>query len=73
MPAAILEENVRLDLTDRLSKLFNNKYTFEVRVYQTEEEKKLGYVHHVTISVTAPATNRVWDVDIVAYRENYGG
>lgn len=73
MPAAILEENAAKDLTERIGKLFNNKYTFDVRVYQTEEEMKLGYVHHVTISVTAPATNRVWDVDIVAYRENYGG
>lgn len=73
LPAAALEDRVTKDLTERLAKLFNNKYQFEVSVYQTDEEAKLGYVHHVTISITSPSTNRVWDVDIVAYRENYGG
>jgi len=73
LSSAILKERVTKDVTDRLSALYNGKYVFEVSVYQTEEEQRLGYVYHVLISITAPASARVWIVDIECNREGFEG
>lgn len=71
LSSEVLKERVTKDMTDRLSRLYNGKYAFEVSVYQTEEEQKLGFVYHVLVSITAPAGARVWIVDIECNREGY--
>lgn len=71
LPAAILQAQITNDLTKALGHLYNNKYVFTITVFQTEEEKKIGYIQHVQVSITAPATNRVWIVDIICNRENF--
>jgi hypothetical protein len=67
----ILHDKIEKDLTQRLEKLYNGKYEFTVKAYQTEEQKKLGFVTQVDIIITSPGTNRVWVVDIVVKRENF--
>jgi len=73
LPAGVLRSQITNDLTLRLDRLYNNRYTFTVVVYQTEEEALLGYVHHVRVVITSPANNRVWEVDLVCQRENFEG
>lgn len=68
-----LQELLRKDLVSRISRLSNGKYRFDVIIYQSEEEAKLGYVQHVLLKITAPNTFRVMDVDIEVYREGYEG
>jgi hypothetical protein len=51
--------------------IFNGRYTFTVEAYQTEEEKKRGYVQHVAITIWSPAVKRVWLVDVICRRENF--
>lgn len=71
MDFALLSAMIKGDLVRTIGELFNGKYPFEVVVYQTEEEARLGFVVHVTLTITAPANFRVWDVDIVCKRQNY--
>lgn len=73
MANAELQTRVRADLIDRLGTLYNGKYVFDVTVYQTEEEARLGFVQHVLVDITAPAGKRVWQVDIVCNREDFNG
>lgn len=70
-PAAKLQEAIQTYLETNLAKLFNGKYTFAVSVYQTAEEQELGYIQHVRMSITSPATMRVLDVDIIVNREGF--
>ena len=70
-PVAELQQAITEDLTSRLAYMINGKYEFTVDVYQTDEDKKLGYVQHVDITVTSPATNRVWLVNIICKREGF--
>jgi hypothetical protein len=71
MDFALLSAMIKNDLISTVGELFNGKYPFTVVVYQTEEEARLGFVVHVTLTITAPANFRVWDVDIVCKRQNY--
>lgn len=68
---AVLQSDIEKDLNSKLGALYGGKYRFTVRVFQTVEEAKIGYIQHVTIAITAPNTNRVWDVDIIVNREGY--
>ena len=70
-PVAELQQAITEDLTSRLAYMINGKYEFTVDVYQTDEDKKLGFVQHVDITVTSPATNRVWLVNIICKREGF--
>lgn len=70
-PFELLKLLIEQDITKRLTRLYNSKYTFTVLCYQTEEDLKLGYSLHVQIEITAPATKRVWVVDVVCKREGY--
>lgn len=70
-PQAEYEALIIADLTTRLMNIFNGRYTFTVEAYQTEEEKKRGYVQHVAITIWAPAVKRVWLVDVICRRENF--
>ena len=69
--AAVLQGAIKTYLDKELKALYNGKYTFDVTVYQTAEEQQLGYIQHVKLSITAPATMRVLDVDIEVNRENF--
>ena len=70
-PQEAVQNAVKKDVEDRLFYLLNGKYTFDVDVYQTEEEAKIGYIEHIKISLTIPSTKRVFVFDIIANRENY--
>ena len=70
-PSAILQAAIRSDLTARLVRMLNGHYQAAVSVYQTEEERKLGYVQHIKVRLEAPAMHRVEIVDIECHREGY--
>ena len=67
----ILKQLIEVDLSGRLNDMIRGKYTTEVIVYQTDEERKIGFIDHVLIKITSPATSRVWKVDIECHREGY--
>lgn len=69
--SAVLQQAIKEYLDTELSYLYNGKYDFEVSVYQTAEEQRIGYIQHVLIRLTSPATMRVLDVDIEVNREGY--
>lgn len=72
LEAAILQDRIKKDLESSLSYLFNGKYKINlIKVYQTDEEKKIGYIQHILIQLVAPNTSRVWEVDLACYREGY--
>jgi len=71
IPFDILQQQITDDLTNKLATTYNGKYVFSVRVYQTAEEQKRGYETHVAVDIQAPATNRVWNVDINCSREGF--
>ena len=70
-PNSVLQADLATDLTNRLKDLYNDLYTFSVSVYQTQEDKNLGYVQHCRVSITSPATFRVLVVDIEVNREDF--
>jgi len=69
--APVLQGAIKAYLDKELAALFNNKYTFETTVYQTADEQEIGYIQHVKMSITSPATMRVLDVDIEVNREGF--
>lgn len=69
--AAVIQQAIKDYLDAELGALYCGKYDFTVTVYQTEEEVKIGYIQHVKISITSPATMRVLDVDIEVNREGF--
>lgn len=69
--SAVLQQAIKAYLDAELSYLYCGKYDFTVTVYQTTEEQKIGYIQHVRIQITSPATMRVLDVDIEVNREGY--
>ena len=70
-PQAEYESLITADVTARLHRIYNGRYTFSVEAYQTAEEARRGYVQHVAITVYAPAVKRVWLVDVICRRENF--
>ena len=70
-PQAILEDEIKNYLENKLAYLYNGKYEFSVTVYKTEEEQKIGYIEHVKLKLTFPATMRVMIFDIEVNREGY--
>jgi hypothetical protein len=70
-PQAILEDEIKNYLENKLAYLYNGKYDFSVTVYKTEEEQKIGYIEHVKLKLTFPATMRVMIFDIEVNREGY--
>ena len=67
----ILKQIVESHIRKELTYMYNGHYKFDVVFYQTEEEQKLGYIHHIRIRLLCPNTSRVWNVDIEVYREGY--
>lgn len=68
---AVLQAAIKNYLDTELTNLYAGKYTFEVTVYQTEEEKAMGYVQHVKVKLTSGAQFRVLVVDIEVNREGF--
>ena len=72
-PRKILQAALEKDVTQRLTRLYNGKYSFTVRAYQTETDALLGYVQRVQINIVSGAPYRVGIFDIVCYREGFNG
>jgi hypothetical protein len=51
--------------------MLNGTYQVDVEFYQTDEERKIGYITHGRVKLTGYAPNRVWIVDIECYRDGY--
>lgn len=64
---------IEADLGDRVKVIYNDRYEFNLTVYQTNEEQLLGYVDHVRLELVSPANHRVWAADLVAQREGFEG
>lgn len=71
MPFARLAETAKTNVLGDLLPILNGFYNAEAEFYQTDEERKIGYITHGRIKLVAPATNRVWIVDVECYREGY--
>lgn len=69
--ASELQGSMKSTLDRKLMHLFNNKYAFSSSVYQTADEKEIGYVQHVRLAIEGHSTFRVADVDIITNRENF--
>ena len=69
--AEALQGSIKSFLDNLLARLFNSKYAFTTAVYQTADEKEIGYIQHVKLTVEGHATHRVLDVDIITNRENF--
>jgi len=72
-PFAQLSAAINRDVTADIQRIFNGRYEFDVTVYQTAEDQRLGFVARILLNVTSPGTNRVWAVHFVANREGYEG
>lgn len=68
-----LQELIQEDLSAAVAIVYNDRYTFNLEVYQTDEEANLGYVDHVRLELISPANHRVWNTDLVAKRQNFEG
>lgn len=69
--ADALNSLITKNLIEKGAKMLNHKYDFSPTVYQTDEDKKLGYVRHVDFELESPATNRVWIATVICKREGY--
>lgn len=69
--AAELNQLITDDLNARMSYMLHNKFRFKVKVYQTDEDTKLGYQRHVDVELWAAGQNRVWKATIICKREGY--
>jgi len=61
------------ELETKLSSMLAGRYGFNVSMYQTEEERNLGYAHHVNIELTGGPAQRVWNLDIICKRTGFEG
>ena len=66
-----LNARITKKLNDRIAAMLNGKYTASVRVFQTDVDKKYGYVRHVELELESPAQNRVWLATIICKREGF--
>ena len=72
LPFANLAEQATAFTKRQLGRIMNtSNYTYDVSFTQSEEEAKIGYIAHCTITLTAPAQSRVWVIDIVCNRDGY--
>lgn len=58
-------------VTNDLSAMLNGMYKFSVEFSQSAEEAKIGYISHATISIWGNPQQRVWEIDIMCYRNGY--
>lgn len=72
-PINNLQAALKRDVEGRLTKMFNGKYSFDVKVYQTADDSILGYVQRVQINITSGAPYRVGIFEIVCYKDGYNG
>lgn len=73
LPAADIHALIESDLSARVRVIYNDRYQFNLTVYQTDEEQMLGYVDHVRLELISPANHRVWAADLVARRQDFEG
>lgn len=66
-----LNARITKALNDKISAMLNRKYTASAKVYQTDEDKKYGFVRHVDLELEAPGQNRVWVSTIICKREGF--
>ena len=66
-----LAEKAKIAVQNDMLTMLNGKYGVEVRIYQTDEEAKIGYITHVEIKLIGYASNRIWLIDIPCYRDGY--
>lgn len=59
---------IRDDLTKRLRKMLNGKYTATVEVFQTADESALGYAHTAQVTLRSGNQNLVTTFDIIVDR-----
>lgn len=69
---AAVYNQVLSDFDAKLAHVLHDKYQFQTRMYQTEEEAKYGYIHHLEIILIGGVSQRVWNLDIICRRPNFG-
>lgn len=72
-PTELLHEQMRTKVLERTGAVNNNKYVLTCKIYQTDKEKVLGYVHHVKFGIQGSPASRVWLTDMECTREGYTG
>jgi len=73
MPFELMAANIERQGNAGMSSITNGRYPSKLTVYQTEDERKKGYIDHVQLDLQGFGNHRVWSVDIVCTRENYEG
>jgi len=69
--ASELNQKITEDLNSRLNYMLHGKFRHKVNVYQTTEDKNLGYQRHVDLELWAAGQNRVWKATIICKREGF--
>lgn len=68
-PFAVLQEQISKDLLERGTYILHRKYGLTITVYETDEDKELGYSLHVDMELTSGGGKRVWVGNIICKRD----
>lgn len=69
LPKHVMQAQLETAVIEKLTRLFNNKYVFTVKAYQTETDDALGFVQRVQINITSGSPYRVGPFDIVCHKD----
>ena len=64
---------VTKEASESFNHMLGGRYTAEVSMYQTEEESKIGFIHHMRVVLTGGPAFRVVNLDIVCKRTGFDG
>lgn len=63
--ALVRHSLIKKDIENEVGALLNNRYPFDVEVYQTYDEEQAGYIDHVTINTRAGNAMTLLNIDLV--------
>ena len=64
LPADVRHFAIKKEIDKRIAKAINNKYPIETEVYQNDDDKALGYIDRVAITVSAGNALVLLNVDL---------
>ena len=73
LSTADLYTQVTTEATEEFNHLLGGRYSAEVSMYQTEEEAKIGFIHHMRVVLTGGPAFRVVNLDIICKRTGFNG
>lgn len=64
---------VTTEANEKFNHMLGGRYSAEVSMYQTEEEAKIGFIHHMRVVLTGGPAFRVVNLDIICKRTGFNG